>query len=117
MDIFADFRSLGFPDQVQLKTEAGKEFSDKLKLRFPLFGVIFQNLAVARFCRVLGTLLKNGVSILRALEISREAAGNKVISKAISEATENITSGGRIVEATGGIGAFSQKRNRNDRSS
>ena len=45
-------------------------------------------LAVARFCRVLGTLLHNGVPILRSLEISRDATGNRVLAAAIGEATE-----------------------------
>ena len=79
--------------RVQLATEKGKWFSDGLKLKIPLFGSIFRNLAVARFCRVLGTLLKNGVPILKALDISREAAGNRVLSEAIHSASENITSG------------------------
>ena len=46
-----------------------------------------------RFCRVLGTLLKNGVPILRGLEISSEATGNKVLEAAIMQAADNITSG------------------------
>lgn len=79
--------------RVQLNTEPGKRFTDRLKLKTPLFGVIFRNLAVSRFCRVLGTLLKNGVPILKSMDISREAAGNVVLSEAIADATENITSG------------------------
>lgn len=79
--------------RVQLKTEKGRRFADGLKIKLPLFGPIFLNLAVARFCRVLGTLLKNGVPILKGLEISREAAGNRVLSEAIGEASDNITSG------------------------
>lgn len=79
--------------RVQLNTEAGRQFSDRFKLKIPLFGPIFLNLAVSRFCRVLGTLLKNGVPILKGLEISSDAAGNRVLSKAISDATENISAG------------------------
>jgi type II secretory pathway component PulF len=83
---------------VQLKTEAGRRFSDKLKLKMPMFGSIFRNLAVARFCRVLGTLLKNGVPILKALEISADAAGNRILSDAINEASENVTSGAALAD-------------------
>ena len=79
--------------RVQLQTEQGRRFSDGIKIKIPMFGPIFLNLAVGRFCRVLGTLLKNGVPILKALEISREASGNRVLSDAIAEAAENITSG------------------------
>ncbi len=51
------------------------------------------NLAVARFCRVLGTLLHNGVPILRSLEISRDATGNRVLARRPQDATENISAG------------------------
>jgi general secretion pathway protein F/type IV pilus assembly protein PilC len=63
------------------------------KIKIPLAGRIFLNFAVARFCRVLGTLLHNGVPILKALEISRDASGNRVLSEAIAKASENISSG------------------------
>ena len=79
--------------RVQLNTEKGRRLWDGIKIKLPLFGPIFLNLAVARFCRVLGTLLKNGVSILKGLDISRDASGNKVLSEAIQNASENITSG------------------------
>lgn len=84
--------------KIQLRSEAGKLLMDKARLRLPLFGIIFRNLAVARFCRVLGTLLKNGVPILRSLEISRQATGNRVLSHAIANATENISSGQTLAE-------------------
>jgi general secretion pathway protein F/type IV pilus assembly protein PilC len=76
-----------------LTTEEGRFWRDLIKLRIPLAGKIFGNLAVARFCRVLGTLLHNGVPILRSLEISSDAAGNRVLAAAIHDATENISAG------------------------
>jgi general secretion pathway protein F/type IV pilus assembly protein PilC len=77
----------------QLETERGKRLRDLLQLRLPLLGPVFTSLAVARFCRVLGTLLHNGVPILKSLEISRDASGNRVLSEAIQKASENISSG------------------------
>jgi type II secretory pathway component PulF len=77
----------------QLQTESGRRFADRLKIKLPVLGPIFLSLAVGRFCRVLGTLLRNGVPILKALDISRDASGNKILSEAIAEAAENITSG------------------------
>ncbi len=79
--------------RVQVNTDIGRMWLDRWRLNMPLFGVIFRNLAVSRFCRVLGTLLKNGVPILKSLDISRAAAGNRVLSEAIGQATENITAG------------------------
>ena len=76
-----------------LATETGRRRADLLRLKVPLFGPIYKSLAVARFCRVLGTLIHNGVPILKSLDISREASGNKILSEAIGQASENISSG------------------------
>ncbi len=77
----------------ELETPRGKRWRDLVKLRMPILGPVFSSLAVARFCRVLGTLLHNGVPILRSLEISRQATGNRILSEAIAKASENISSG------------------------
>jgi len=66
---------------------------DRWKLRIPIVGKIFLGYAVSRFCRVLGTLLQNGVPLLRALEISSDSAGNTVLAGAIRRSAENISSG------------------------
>lgn len=79
-----------------IQTDKGKHWLDWAKIKIPLFGTIFLNLAVARFCRVLGTLLSNGVPILRSLEISRQAAGNRILSTSIQKASENITAGEKL---------------------
>jgi general secretion pathway protein F/type IV pilus assembly protein PilC len=82
-----------FAAKARLATEAGKIWQDRIKLKLPGAGLIFKNLAVARFCRVLGTLLKNGVPILKSLEISSDSTGNRVLAAAIRDAAENISSG------------------------
>ena len=89
-----------------LRTERGKRTFDAIKLRLPMVGSIFQSLAVARFCRVLGTLLSNGVPIIRSLEISEEASGNRILAEAISDAAENITSGESLARPLGSSGHF-----------
>lgn len=90
----------------RLATESGRRLSDLVKLRLPMLGGIFQSLAVARFCRVLGTLLTNGVPILKSLEISREAAGNRILSEAIAKASENISSGEALARPLAACGHF-----------
>ncbi len=91
-----------------LKTPRGKRNADLLKIKAPLLGSVFLNLAVARFCQVLGTLLKNGVPILRSLEISRHAAGNMILSESIAEASEEITAGERLAKQLEKSGHFPQ---------
>ena len=95
-----------FTARVQLQTEAGQEWFDRMKLRVPVLGNILMNLAVARFCRVLGTLLGNGVPILKSLDISRSAAGNRLLSQSIEEATENIRSGDSLASPLRASGHF-----------
>jgi type II secretory pathway component PulF len=92
--------------RLQLQSEHARRIRDRLKLRIPLAGGIFLNLAVARFCRVLGTMLRNGVPILKSLEISRMAAGNLVLSTAIEEASENISSGESLAAPLSASGHF-----------
>lgn len=87
-------------------TDAGKRFMDWFKIKIPMFGSIFLNLAVARFCRVLGTLLANGVPILKSLEISSSAAGNRVLSQSIKKASENITAGEKLATPLAASGHF-----------
>ncbi len=92
--------------RVQLQTERGKEIYDRVKLRIPVLGDILMNLAVARFCRVLGTLLANGVPILKSLEISRSATGNRLLSQSIGDASENIRSGESLASPLRASGHF-----------
>ena len=88
------------------RTERGQHWLDWAKIKVPLFGSIFLNLAVARFCRVLGTLLSNGVPILKSLEISRKAAGNRILSESIQKASENITAGEKLATPLAASGHF-----------
>ena len=92
--------------RAQLQSDAGKEWGDRMKLKIPVLGNILMNLSVARFCRVLGTLLGNGVPILKSLEISRTAAGNRLLSKSIADASENIRSGDSLASPLRSSGHF-----------
>jgi len=92
--------------RTQLRTERGQEIRDRLKLKVPLAGAIYLNLAVARFCRVLGTLLHNGVPILRALQISSDSTGNRILSSAIQRAADNVTSGETLSQPLAACGLF-----------
>lgn len=75
------------------KTPQGKRRLDRWKLKLPVFGQIFHDAAVSRFCRVLGTLLRNGVPLLRSLRISGESTGNALLADAVSASADNVTSG------------------------
>ncbi len=91
-----------------LKTENGKRRFDLLKIKTPLLGTVFLNLAVSRFCRVLGTLLANGVPLLKSMDISRMAAGNRILAQSIAEASEEVTAGARLAKPLESSGHFPQ---------
>jgi general secretion pathway protein F len=79
-------------------TPRGRAVFDALKLRVPLAGPIYLSYALARFTRVLGTLLHNGIPILQSLRISKDSTGNKVLTAAIEQSAENITGGDALAE-------------------
>lgn len=63
------------------------------KTRAPVIGPLVRALASARFCRMLGTMMGNGVPMLAAMQISREAAGNVLMEEAIERASEAVRAG------------------------
>jgi type IV pilus assembly protein PilC len=75
------------------KTSRGARQFDWLILRMPIFGNLFQKVALSRFSRTFSTLIKSGVPILGALEIVSQTAGNRVIAEAIDAARENVRQG------------------------
>ena len=66
---------------------------DPFKLRVPVFGPLWKKIAVSRFTRNFGTMIKAGVPILQALEIVGETAGNVVISRAARAVQESVRRG------------------------
>lgn len=84
--------------QTWARTKGGRRFLDQLKLSIPLFGDIQRKSAIARFSRTLGTLVTSGVPILQALNITRDTAGNVIVSEAISQVHESVKEGESIVQ-------------------
>ena len=75
------------------KTEAGKRLIDRILLTLPIFGVLLQKAAIARFSRTLSTLLSSGVPIIDSLDITARTAGNKVLELAILASISSIKEG------------------------
>jgi type IV pilus assembly protein PilC len=66
---------------------------DPMKLRMPVFGPLFQKIAVARFTRNLGTMIRSGVPILQALDIVADTTGNVVVGRAVRDVQESVRQG------------------------
>ncbi len=76
------------------------------QLRLPGIGPILRHLAVARFCRTLGTLLENGIPMIGAMQISRDAAGNPILADAVDQAVEAVRAGEPLAAPLGRSGLF-----------
>jgi len=76
-----------------INTHSGQRFLDRVKLKTPLVGVIFHDAAVSRACRVLGTMLRNGVPLLKSIRISSESTGNVLLAEAMMKSADNVTAG------------------------
>lgn len=80
-----------------ISTPKGSVLFDQFMLKAPLFGDLTKKNAISRFSRTLGTLVTSGVPILQALNITKETAGNAVISAAIAKIHDAVKEGESIV--------------------
>jgi type IV pilus assembly protein PilC len=70
-----------------------RDIVDPLKLKLPVFGGLFQKIALTRFARNLGTMMQSGVPILQSLEIVSDTTGNVVLARAIRDVQDSVRSG------------------------
>ena len=75
------------------RTERVRNIVDPLKLKLPVFGTLFQKIALSRFTRNFGTMLHAGVPILQALDIVADTSGNVVVARAVRDVQESVRSG------------------------
>ncbi len=66
---------------------------DPLKLKLPIFGALFRKIALARFARNLGTMMKSGVPILQSLDIVADTTGNVVLERAVRAVQNSVRQG------------------------
>jgi len=76
-----------------LKSQSGRRFMERAILRTPAVGTVVSRFALVRFCRMLGTLVGAGVSLVSALKVAREAIGNQTLADAVSKSIEEVQRG------------------------
>jgi type IV pilus assembly protein PilC len=79
-------------------TREGKHVWDQILLKLPVFGTLFQKVAIARFASTLATLVTSGVPILQALDIVRDTSGNEVVARAMDKVYQSVKDGETIHE-------------------
>lgn len=77
-------------------SEKGRRVWEGFVLRVPLVGPLLAQFAMARFCRMLGTLLGAGVPLVQSLNVARRSIGNQILVDAVTKSIEQVQQGGRL---------------------
>ena len=77
-------------------SEKGKRMWEGMILKSPLIGPLIGQFAMARFCRMLGTLLGAGVPLVHGLNVARKSIGNQILVDAVGQSIERVQQGGRL---------------------
>jgi len=86
----------GFLVRTWFASEKGRRTREKLVLQSPIVGPLTAQFAMARFCRMLGTLLGAGVPLVQGLNVARKSIGNQILVDAVSQSIERVQQGGRL---------------------
>lgn len=78
------------------RSSKGRYTIDYIKLRLPVFGVIFRKAAIARFTRTLGSLFNSSVPVLQSLSVVERVIGNEVMAMVIRNSRESLSAGQRL---------------------
>ena len=86
----------GFLARTWFVSEKGKRTWEGMVLKSPLVGPLIAQFAMARFCRMLGTLLGAGVPLVQGLNVARRSIGNQILVDAVGRSIERVQQGGRL---------------------
>jgi type II secretory pathway component PulF len=94
--VAAGLIAIGFLVRTWFTSEKGKRVWEGLVLKSPLVGPLIAQFAMARFCRMLGTLIGAGVPLVHGLNVSRRSIGNQILVDAVGQSIERVQQGGRL---------------------
>jgi type II secretory pathway component PulF len=89
-----------------INTEKGRYSWDRVLLSVPIFGPLFAKVYLSRFSRMLAAMIRSGIPILQALEITSATVENKVISKVILDVRTKVSEGKTLAEPMKGSKVF-----------
>jgi type II secretory pathway component PulF len=87
---------IGFMLRNWVQSERGRRAWEGFVLRVPVLGPLLSQFAMARFCRMLGTLLNAGVPLVQALNVARRSIGNQILVDAVSNSIERVKEGAQL---------------------
>jgi type II secretory pathway component PulF len=82
-----------------LQSDQGKRAWESTILQVPIIGALQAKFSMARFCRMLGTLLGAGVPLVQALNVARKSIQNQIIFDTVSESIERVKQGDRLARS------------------
>ncbi|MGC3961416.1 MAG: type II secretion system F family protein [Verrucomicrobiota bacterium] len=94
--ILGGFFVIGFSLRSWFSSEKGRRAWEGFILRAPVVGPLVAQFAMARFCRMLGTLLGAGVNLVQALNVARKSIGNQILVDAVSESITRVSEGAQL---------------------
>jgi type II secretory pathway component PulF len=94
--IAAALFAIGFFLSTWFASEKGRRVWEGFVLRVPMVGLLVAQFAMARFCRMLGTLLGAGVPLVQSLNVARRSIGNQILVDAVGQSIERVQQGGRL---------------------
>jgi general secretion pathway protein F len=83
-----------------------KEWIEGARLKLPIVGHLERSITAARLCRLLGSMLGNGVPMLAALQIAKDGVGNVVVRRALEQAAESVQAGQHLSPPLAASGLF-----------
>ncbi|HEY1716984.1 MAG TPA: type II secretion system F family protein [Verrucomicrobiae bacterium] len=94
--VAAGLVGIGFLLRTWFVSEKGKRVWEGIVLKTPLVGPLIAQFAMARFCRMLGTLIGAGVPLVQGLNVARRSIGNQILVDAVAQSIERVQQGGRL---------------------
>jgi type II secretory pathway component PulF len=94
--VLVGFVVIAFLLRTWFTSEKGKRIWEGIVLKSPLVGPLIAQFAMARFCRMLGTLIGAGVPLVHGLNVSRRSIGNQVLVDAVGQSIDRVQQGGRL---------------------
>ena len=92
--------------RIHLRNPAVRLGWDRRLLHWPIIGDLAIKVDVARFARMLGTLLRGDITLLPALTMTREAIANRALSAALEDVVASAGEGRGLAEPLAGTGYF-----------
>ncbi len=76
-----------------VRTEKGRRNWDEIKMKIPVFGALFQKVALSRFARTFAAMQRSGIAMMMTLDIAGATTGNVVIGRVVEQMRESLRSG------------------------